>query len=174
MKTLTATLIVVLVLSSAALAQSQKAPENGTETTEKKSVNGFGAFLIVVEDPQALFDEWQKPGTPNVKTVSEVKRDVLIGAFVIFGGCKPDARGVCNSEVTYTIYNPDGSVLGEKKDQPLWKEPAPPVQNSQLGKAVLALRLSDDAPAGDYLVKAKVSDLNAKISFEVQTKFRVN
>jgi uncharacterized protein YfaS (alpha-2-macroglobulin family) len=40
-----------------------------------------------------------------------------------------------------------------------------------LGRAILAFRLGKNAPAGEYKVRAKVSDINADISFEVETKF---
>jgi hypothetical protein len=75
--------------------------------------------------------------------------------------------------VNYTIYKPDGSIFAEHKGQPLWKEQAPPAPNIQLGRAILAFRLGKDDPAGEYKVKAKVSDLNADISFELETKFRL-
>jgi hypothetical protein len=69
------------------------------------------------------------------------------------------------------FYKPDGSLYAERKSQPLWKEQAPPAQNTQLGNAILGFRMEPDDPAGKYKVKAKVIDLNAQISFELETTF---
>jgi hypothetical protein len=87
--------------------------------------------------------------------------------------CKPDSVGVCDSEVDYVVIKPDGNVYAERKGQTLWKEQAPPAQNIQLSKAILGIRIEPDDPAGEYKVKAKVSDLNADITLELETKFRV-
>ena len=71
------------------------------------------------------------------------------------------------------IYKPDGSLYAERKSQPLWKEKAPPAPIIQLSRAILSFRMEKNDPAGEYRVKAKVSDLIADVSFELETKFRV-
>ena len=43
----------------------------------------------------------------------------------------------------------------------------------QLSRAILGIRLEKDDAAGEYTIKAKVSDLNAAISFELETKIRL-
>ena len=169
-------LIVILflsVLAAPAFAQSKVDSEPAPDTLDRKAVKGFGGQLIVVENPRAFIEEWLKPETPHIKPATDVKHRATLGTFVLFGGCKPDAQGVCNAEVDYTIYKPDGTVLAELKAQPLWDEQAPPAPNIQLGKAILAFGLGDDEPDGEYKVKAKVSDRNANISFELETKFRL-
>lgn len=172
MKIILAVLVVVLANVTVS-AQVTKGDEKAADTSERKSVNGFGGHLIVVENPRGFIEEWQKPQTPNIKTVKDVARGKVIGAFVLFAGCKTDSAGVCNSEVDYTVIKPDGSVYAERKGQPLWKEQAPPAPNTQLGRAILAFRMESKDPAGEYIVKAKVSDLNAGITFELETKFRL-
>ena len=42
--------------------------------------------------------------------------------------------------------------------------------NIQLSRAILAIRFEKQDPAGDYKVTAKISDLNAKVSFDLETK----
>jgi hypothetical protein len=137
-------------------------------------VSGFGAHLLIVEDPRAFIEEWQKPETPKINPASKVKRGVLLGALVVFAACKPDPQGLCNSEVDYTVYKPDGTIYAERKQQSLWKEAAPPTGIIQLSRAILAMRMEPNDPDGDYKVKAKVTDLNAQISFELETKFRLH
>ena len=173
MKIVLALMTLVLLGVAPATAQWKKGDERTPDTPDRKSVNGFGAHLLIVENPRAFIEEWQKPETPKINPVSEVKRGVLIGAFVLFAACKPDAQGRCNSEVDYTVYRPDGAIYAERKEQPLWKEAAPPGTNIQLSKAILGIRMQQNDPVGEYKVKARVADLNAQISFELETKFRL-
>jgi hypothetical protein len=172
MKIIVAVLTIILV-NAMVSAQWKKGDENAGDTSERKSVNGFGGHLIIVEDPKGFIEEWSKPKTPNIKLVTDVKRGEVIGAFVLFAGCKPDSEGVCNSEVDYVVLKPDGNLYAERKGQPLWKEQAPPAQNIQLSRAILGIRMEPNDPAGEYRVRAKVSDLNAGITFELETKFRL-
>ena len=171
MKTILAVLVIILA-NVAVSAQWQKGGEKVEDTAERKSVNGFAGHLIVVKDPRRFVEEWQKPEMPKIRTVSEVKRGELVGAFVLFAGCKPDSSGVCNAEVDYVVLKPDGTVYAERKAQPVWKEEAPPAPNIQLSRAILAIRMESKDPTGEYKVKAKVSDLNANVTIDLETTFR--
>lgn len=173
MKTLVATIAVILLTSSVALGQWMKDGKPIEDAPDRKWVSGFGGQLLVVKDPKAFIADWQKPETPKIDLATKVKRGELLGAFVLFAGCKPDAQGVCNSEVDYFIYRPDGSLYAERKSQPLWKEKAPPAPNTQLARAILGFRMEKNDPPGEYKIKAKVSDLNADISFELETKIQL-
>ena len=172
MKIILAVLVVVLA-NVMVSAQWKKGDEKVEDTAERKSVNEFGGYLIIVEDPKGFIKEWTKPQTPNIKPVTNVKRGKVIGAIVLFAGCKPDSAGVCNSEVDYVVIKPDGNVYAERKEQPLWKEQAPPPKNVQFIRAILAIRMEPDDPVGEYKVRAKVSDLNAGVTFELETKFHL-
>ena len=173
LKTLTAVIAVFLLTSSIAQAQWRKDGKPIEDAPERKSMGVFGGHLIVVKDPRKFIEDWQKPETPRIDPVTEVKRGEVVGAVVLFAGCKPDAQGTCNSEVDYFFYRPDGTLYDERKAQPLWKDQAPPTTNIQLSQAVLGIRIEKDDPPGEYKIKAKVSDLNAAISFELETKIRV-
>jgi hypothetical protein len=173
MKIVSATIFLLLIVTASASAQSKKGDERVEDAPDRKSVNGFGGHLIIVENPREFIEQWVKPETPQINTASNVKRGEVFGAFVLFAGCKPDAQGVCNSEVDYMIYKPDGSLYAERKGQPLWKNEAPPPPIIQLSSAILGFRIEKNDPSGEYRMKAKVSDLNAHVSFELETKFRV-
>jgi len=140
---------------------------------DHRAVKGFAAHLVVIQDPRKFIEMWKKPETPHFDSAKEVGFDETVGVIVLFAGCRPDGKGICNTEVDYTIYKPDGSIFIERKKQPLWKEQAPPPENTQLGRAILAFRTAKSISSGVYRVKAKVSDLNADISFEVETQFSV-
>ncbi|HEX8248148.1 MAG TPA: hypothetical protein VF599_08260 [Pyrinomonadaceae bacterium] len=173
MKIAFALLFLVLISVSSVLSQEMSGKDLRDKDSDRKTVDGFGGHLIVIKNPREFIQEWLKAEAPQINPAKNVKVDESIGALVFFAGCKTDKRGVCNAEVDYTIYNPDGSLFVERKAQPLWKEKAPPPPNAQMGKAILAFRMAENKPAGEYKVKAKVSDLNADISFELETKFRL-
>jgi len=170
MKYLTLVLLTLLVCTPVA-AQWKANNERTVETPDQKSVRGFGGHLILVEDPRAFIQEWIKPQTPKINPANEVTREMSLGAFVLFAGCRPDKNGICNAEVDYTIYKPDGTVFVEREHQPLWKDAAPPPPIIQLSSAILMFRMRDGDTSGEYKIKAKVSDLNADISFELERKF---
>jgi hypothetical protein len=174
MKTLAATFAVILLTSSVALGQWKN--QDGTpvkDTPDRKSVGAFGGHLLVVKDPKAFVEEWQKPETPHINPATTTQRGELLGGIILFAGCKADTHGTCNTEVDYSVYKPDGSLYAEQKTQPLWKDTAPAPEIIQLGEAILALRFEKEDPAGEYKIKAKVTDLNAAISFELETKIRL-
>ncbi len=148
-----------------------KENEKVEDSSDRKAVNGFGANLIVVKEPDKFIKEWLKPEQPNFYTTKTVKPDEKIGIIVLFAGCKPDSAGVCNTEVDYILTRPDGKELLNQKGLELWKETAPPKPNTHLGKAVIKLEMLKSNLIGEYKVKAKVYDKNADISFELKTQF---
>ena len=173
MRLMIATLFLLCACALPAPAQWNKNGERTVDAPDRKTVGGFGAHLLVVEKPQEFIEEWKKPDTPKIKDTNVAKRGEYYGVIVLFAGCKPDDRGICNAEVDYTIYKPDGSLHAERKDQPLWKSQAPPTPNIQLGQAILAIRFEKTDPAGEYKVKARVHDLNAAISIDLETKIQL-
>ena len=96
----------------------EEGEERVEDAPDRKSVTGFGGHLIVVENPCEFIEEWLKPETPKINNATDVKRGDLYGAFVLFAGCKPDAKGVCNSEVDYVIYKPDAACTPSAKANP--------------------------------------------------------
>ena len=168
---LLASLCMLLAATQSAPGQWKGNGERAENAPDRKAVGGFGSHLMVVEKPLEFIKEWLKPETPQIKTASKVKPGTPLGVIVLFAGCKPDARGVCNAEVDYAIYKPDGTPYAARTAQPLWKEQAPPPPNIQLGRAILSLSMNKADPAGEYKVKAEVRDLNANVSFELETKF---
>jgi hypothetical protein len=80
---------------------------------------------------------------------------------------------VCNAEVDYTIYKQ--APYSPAQAQPLWEErTGTACSEHSIAQSNPRLSIRKDDPAGEYKVKAKVSDLNAYISFELETKFRLN
>lgn len=164
--------VCLLLLSGACLAQWQSEDKKVTDTPERKSVNGFGVHLLIVKDPQAFIQEWLKPQTPKIDAAKKTKAGEPLGVIILFAGCK-ESSGACDSEVDYTIYKPDGSVFAQRLKQPLWKEPAPPKANIQLGRAILAFRFPKGQPVGEYKINAQVRDNNANTTIDLVTQIEL-
>src|SRR6185369_7674911 len=173
MKTLAATIAIILLTGSVALGQWKKDGKTIEDAPNRKSVGEFGGQLLVVRDPRKFIEDWQKPETPKIDDVNTVQRGELYGAIVLFAGCKARTQGRCNSEIDYAFYRPDGSLYEAQKAQPLWKDEPLPSPNIQLGRAILVIRFEKADPAGEYKIKAKVSDFNAGVSFELETSIRL-
>lgn len=138
---------------------------------DAKAVNGFGALLVVLNNPAEFIKEWMKPEQPNVYSAKTAKPGEPLGIMVLFAGCRPGSGGLCNTEVDYTIYAPDGKIFFEQKALPLWKDLAPPKPNTQLGRSMLKFEMRTTNSTGDYKIKAKIYDKNADLSFELETQF---
>jgi hypothetical protein len=162
----------LLFFSASAAAQWKSDDKNASDTPDRKSVNGFGAHLVVVKDPQVFIQEWLKPQMPKFDSAKKTKAGESLGIIVLFAGCK-EASGACDSDVDYTIYKPDGSVFAQRLKQPLWKEPAPPRPNIQLGRAILAFRFPNRAVPGKYKITAQVRDSNANTTIDLVTEIEV-
>ena len=143
-----------------------------SDSPDRKSLNGFGAHLLAVTNPRDFIQQWLKSAPPKLTSATNVESGEPLGLLVLFAGCK-EVNGACNSEVDYAIYKPDGSIFVERKAQPLWKEPAPPKPNIQLGRAILAFAFPKGQPAGKYKILAKVRDINADISFALETQLEL-
>lgn len=157
-----------LVTVSSTMGQWKMDGDKPSDTPDRKSLNGFGAHLVPVKDPRAFIQEWLKPETPKIKSATKTKSGESLGILVFFAGCK-EVDGACSSEVDYTIYKPDGTIFVERKAQPLWKEAAPPKSNIQLGRAILSFAFPKGQPSGKYRITAKVKDINADITLDLET-----
>lgn len=63
MKTLAAAIAVILLASSLAQAQWKKDGKPLEDTPDRKLVGDFGGQLLVVKNPRAFIEDWQKPQT---------------------------------------------------------------------------------------------------------------
>jgi hypothetical protein len=165
------TALFLLLAASSGFSQSSQNDDRARLFPDRYSVSGFGARLVVTENPRDYIQKWQRPDIPKINSATEVNLEDALGVFVVFTGCQKGALAACNAEVDYTIYRPDGSVFADRKALTLWKGDASP--DLRLAEGFLPFRLGKNEPSGQYKVKAKVSDLNAGLSFEMETKFRV-
>ena len=141
--------------------------ENGKAVPDKpwaRSAGDFGAQLVFTDDPDSLFETWEKPGPASLQHgIASAPRDADLVAAIFFFGCAPDAKGFCQTTVRFTAYGPDGKPWGDPQNADLWSSRRPPGKGlMQLGIGTMGLVLDPDDPLGAYRVKAEVSDKVAK------------
>lgn len=169
-----ATLTLVLSLVIVATAHPQENVPKANDLSFKV-VRGFGSLVVLICDLEKFKKEWDRPSvdTPRVTTCTQLKRGERIVAYALFSGCMANPQGNCESLVDFIVYKPDGSVYGERKGAPLWDLQAPPDRKMYLSRANLAVDIEAKDPLGRYKVKVRVTDTNAKITFEVENTFSV-
>ena len=199
MRLVSTTLFLILIAASPAFSLWKQNDQTVDDETNYKRVNGFSGYLTLDDYPHEKVQRWLDPvEIATLSAMPTMKRGKTMGAFVELMGCQQNARGLCNARVSYTIYKPDGSIFATRAAWQrglLWKKRAPPAprrsnpkprsglqeqdrktvtgmaSNQPKGLARMQFRLGKDDPAGEYKVKAKVTDLNADISFELELNF---
>ena len=175
MKLVFTTLFLILIAATPAFSLREQDYEPSGEPNFKK-VNGFSAYLTWDDYPHDYLQRWLDPvEIPTITAAPTMQRGKTMGAFVELKGCQQNARRVCNTRVNYAIYKPDGSIFttrAVRQRELLWKRKARPKERRTLrGLARMYFKLGKQDPDGEYKVKAKVTDLNADISFEIEVNF---
>lgn len=168
-------LFIILIAASPAFSLREQDPKTTVAEPNYKRVNGLIGYLTVDDYPYDHVRDWLDPVEIAIlREMPTMKRGKTMGAFVEIMGCKQNARGVCSARVNYTIYKPDGSTFATRAVGQrgfFWKRHAPPERGIRKGLARMLFKFGKHEPAGEYKVKAKVTDLNADISFEIELDF---
>lgn len=154
---------ITILLQVPALAQWREGGEVVPDSDESRSVDGFGAMLLITDDPDAFFEAWNRPPSPDYKpkieTTDKARRGDTVVGVVIFSGCMPNADGNCTSSVEFKVFRPDGSVYADLEKSELWTDkPVLPPNTLQVGVTTLGFIVEPDDPFGVYRVEAKVLD----------------
>ena len=170
-------LLVLLVLLGS-YADAEWVNEQGAglaDSDDRKAVGDFGAQLVFVADEQALIKQWATPSaTVDLNTVESVTVNQPISAFVIFSGCQPTTKGVCDVSMQLRVIQPDGTVYYETPAMEVWQDkPAPPARALQLSARYLKLVVEPHDPRGRFIIQAQVRDANAGVVLSLQKAFGV-
>ena len=176
MKPVITTLFLILIAASPAFSLRDQDHQTAGDEPNYKRVNGFSGYLTLDDHPHDRVQRWLDPvEIATLSAMPTMKRGKTMGAFVELMGCKQNARGACNARVNYTVYKPDGGIFATRavwQRGLLWKKQAPHAgRRTRKGLARMHFKFGKDDPAGEYKVRAKVTDLNADISFEIELNF---
>ena len=173
-RTLMSAILMVCAASQAEDFVWRKDGKPIADTDTQKARDGFGAMLLLIDDPK-FFEDWKKPEPPRLTTVTNATRMVPIHATVIFAGAARNKNGEANVTCDVTIRKPDGSVYGQRKglvatDGPGTLSPT----TLQLARERLAVRIEPHDPSGTYRVEVTVRDKVRKIDLPLTQQFTVS
>ena len=129
-----------------------------------KSDGEFGVQLVLTDKPDELFAAWEKPGPALLlNETARITRGKPIVGVLFFSGCAPDARGLCEATLRYTISGPDGKAYGKPQNGELWiGKPPPPKGQMQLSIGNIGALIEPKDSLGTYTVVAEVLDKVSK------------
>ena len=129
--------------------------------------------MVFVEDERELFDTWSKPSdSVNVKDIDSIAINSPINTFVVFGGCKTDAKGNCSVVMRFRVTSPDGKLYSETPAMEVWHEKKPPPNRSlQLSIDYLKIIIEPHEQRGKYTVNTEVRDNNSRVILRLQKAF---
>ena len=134
------------------------------ENSEFRGTSGdFGAMLLVTNDPDGFFEEWNQPSAegyaPSITTVDTAHRGDVVMALVLFSQCRANSIGNCDSSVDYKLIDPVGGTYGEISEAELWRnKEAPPKGSLQVSVDYMAFRVEPDDALGTYRFEVTVKD----------------
>ena len=149
-----------------------------SDTDWRKASSGFGAALLLSDNPRALFDEWSNspeshaPILPTLNPTSKIKRGDVITAVIVFSGCG-QAGASCAAMADFRTLKPDRSVYADSPKNRMWSRAAPKSGNVMLSEAYLQIRIEPEDPIGIYQVQAIVTEPRSKAKLKLTQEFSV-
>ena len=148
------------------------------DTEWHKSIDGFGASLLVTDSPEEFIESWNQPASPEyqpkISTTNRAHRGDTVEAVVLFQGCRADGAGFCDATTDFVILRPDGSEYGALPDGELWQgKQAPPQGVLLLGVVSLVFIVEAEDPLGEYTIQAKVCDSVGEVCLDLVQKLEV-
>jgi hypothetical protein len=178
MRAVATVLLMVTAAAASVLGRWQQDLQAGkpvADTEWRKSVDGLGVQLLLIDDEEAFLKEWTT--TPEshvamVKSVSRVKRGAVLTAVIVFSGCgRPN--GNCDATVDFTVLGPDGSVHGDVRGAAAWSGPAPKPGIVVLSGAHLQMRIDRTRQLGEYTVHGTLRESHSKREVNLTQRFEV-
>ena len=166
-------LLFAIACTSVFAAWVDRRGEHLPDTPYRRSNGDFVAQMVFVEDEQELFTTWSKPSeSVNVRDIDSISINSPINTFIVFGGCRPDARGNCSVVMRFRVIGPDGKVYSETPAMEVWHEKRlPPNRSLQLSVDYLKVIIEPHEQRGKYVVNTEVRDNIAGTSLRLQKAF---
>jgi hypothetical protein len=141
-------------------------------TDSRKSVDGFGAALLVTSDAD-WEKKWNTPSseTPHFAQIDRLKLGERAWILIFFANPKPDAGGSVDITCDIKITRPNGKITENTGLEALKTQLKGAPTNTFLAKPVIGFVGEDSDPLGDWIVEVAVHDLNRSVSVPLKTMF---
>jgi hypothetical protein len=143
------------------------------DTASMRSSGDLGVRILLTKDAKAFRKNWSASRTPPSTQVADtVRLGQSVTAFVVFHGCKANARGVCDLVCDFVVTNPDGKQ-SPGKGGAVWNRKPPQPRYMQLGQTSLTAGFQPTDPVGAWKVIANVKDKVSGATLSVETDLAV-
>lgn len=143
------------------------------DTEYMRSAGDFGVQILLAPDEDQFRRAWHSSATPpKLTTTNTVRLGGSVSAFLVFHGCTPNARGVCDVVCEFTVEGPDGSKTPAGSG-PVWSAKPLPPRLLQLGQASMTVGFGKTDPVGEYKVVATVKDKVSARALSVVARLKV-
>jgi hypothetical protein len=129
--------------------------------------DGFVVAALLTDDFPALIREWQKTGSPRLKSSGTGKLGGSLNVAFLVSGCRPAIDGKCNVIAEVVVTNADGDVRARARIEDLCPDQnAPPPNRFMLCGRTPAV---DNKGTPEKLaISARVADLHSDRSASVK------
>jgi len=142
------------------------------DSDSMRSAGDLGVQIVLTADETLFRQTWNSSKTPpNLSTTKTVRLGGSVSALLIFHGCSPNARGVCDVVSEFILEGPDGAKT-PAGGGPVWSGKPMQQRLLQLGQASMSVGFEKSDPVGDYKVIANVKDKVAGRSLSVVARLK--
>lgn len=146
-----------LGLAIAAMLATGAQAQSGADRSEARD-GEFGGKMLITDDPEGFWREWEQPDTPTVTTTSRVTLSRPAHAVIVFHDCTAGSNGKCDVVVRFEIRKPDGKLYDKPLDGKAWSEAPAPGHNLLASLATFGFQLEPQDPLGRYQISATLTD----------------
>ena len=149
---------------------------NAIENTEnKKSINGFGGWLLITSD-QDWKEKWQSPESvfPQFTTAKQINLGDTITILTLYINPQTDLNNRIRLSCDIKVTRPDGTRSYDETDVECANEELiGPSSNVRLAYVVIDFIAEFSDPYGIWTIEVVLKDLNAKIEIPLKNSFEL-
>jgi hypothetical protein len=135
------------------------APASAQQTDPSEARNGsFGGKLLITDDLEGFWKQWEQPDTPQIATTSKVTLAKPVYGMILFYGCRAAATGKCKVTAHFEIIAPDGRPYDKPATGEAWSGPPAADHALQASLASFGFRLEPKDQLGRYRMKVVLTD----------------
>lgn len=174
----------VMILGLCLMMQASVGAEEGWRGTDgkpapeeesRRSVGGFGGWLLVTPDPD-WEAKWNTPAdtAPHFTTAEQVRLGEKLMILIFFGNPLPNAQGEIDIGCDLRVTRPDGTHSVNAKDVDCASgELQGPRSNLRLSNRLVGFVGEPNDPLGKWIVEVTLHDKHANLTVPLRTSFEL-
>lgn len=140
------------------------------DTAYRKSVNNFGAQLVITNKEDMLLESWNAPLEGiYLPTADQIQKGETITALIAFKGCAQNKNGDCELSYKIKILRPDGALFADLPSD----RPNPKEDYSGLNVGYIRLIVRPYNQTGTYTFVADVQDHVSGTNFSLTNSVEI-